>query len=188
MIQATQLRKGMAVIFEGQIYKIMALQHITPGNWRGMVQAKMRNLHTGSQLEHRFRSEDRVEKAQLDGAEMEFLYSDGSDYHFMNTETYEQVSMSEEQLGDNVYFLIPNIKLVVEMFEKRPIGIEPPLTVDLKVVETEPSIKGAAQGNVTKPAKLETGLTVQVPMFIQEGELITVDTTELKYLSRAKSA
>lgn len=188
MIQATQLRRGMAVLFEGQLYKVMALQHITPGNWRGMVQAKLRNLKTGNQMEHRFRSEDRVEKALLEGHEMEYLYHDGADYHFMNTESYEQITMDEETLGDNVYFLIPNIKFTVEMYEKRPIGIEPPLTVDLKVMETEPVMKSAAQGNVTKPAKLETGLTIQVPMFIQEGEVITVDTTELAYISRARQS
>lgn len=186
MIQATQLRKGNAILFEGQLYKILELQHITPGNWRGMVQAKLRNLKSGNQLEHRFRSEDRVEKAQLDGVEMEYLYQDGADYHFMNTETYEQITMSEEQLGDNVYFLIPNVKFKVEMYEKQPIGIEPPIKMDLKIIETEPTMKGVAQGNVTKPAKLETGLTIQVPMFIQDGETITVDTTELKYISRAK--
>lgn len=186
MIQATQLRRGNAILFEGQLYKIMELQHITPGNWRGMVQAKLRNLKTGNQLEHRFRSEDRVEKAMLDGVEMEYLYHDGSDYHFMNTESYEQSTISEEQLGDNVYFLIPNVKFKVELYEAVPIGIEPPLTVDLKIIETEPTLKGAAQGNSTKPAKLETGLTIQVPMFIQDGEVITVDTTELKYVSRAK--
>ena len=186
MIQATQLRKGMTIVHEGQLYKIMTIQHITPGNWRGMVQVKMRNLKTGNQLDHRFRSEDRVDKAQMDGVEMEYLYHDGTDYHFMNTETYEQITISEEQLGDNVYFLIPNVHLTVDFYEKQPIGIEPPPSVNMKVMETEPTMKGVAQGNVTKPAKLETGLTIQVPMFIMEGEIITVDTTELKYLSRAK--
>jgi len=186
MIQATQMRKGMVILHEGQLYRIMALQHITPGNWRGMVQAKMRNIKTGTQLEHRFRSEDRVEKAMLEGTEMEYLYGDATGYHFMNTETYEQIVLTEEQLGDNVEFLVPNIRFTVEMYEKEPLGIEPPLTVDLKVLETEPVIKGAAQGNVTKPAKLETGLVIQVPMFVQEGDTITVDTTEVKYLSRTK--
>lgn len=186
MIQATQLKKGMAILHEGVLYKVLALQHLTPGNWRGMVQCKLRNLKSGNQLEHRFRSEDRVEKAMLEGVEMEYLYSDTSGFHFMNTENYEQIALSEEEMGDNVYFLIPSVKFTVDLYEGRPIGIEPPLTVDLKVLETEPTMKGVAQGNVTKPAKLETGLVLQVPMFITEGEVITVDTTEAKYLSRAK--
>jgi elongation factor P len=176
----------MCIKHNNDLYRIVATQHITPGNWRGMVQAKIRNLKTGSISEHRFRSEDRVERAILDEAEMEYLYRDGDMYHFMNGETYEQVGLSEEVLGDAVPYLIPNIKLKVEMYEGRPVGIELPLTVELKVIETEPAIKGATVSNQNKPAKMETGLVVNVPPFIAEGDLIKIDTASGAYIERAK--
>lgn len=184
MIQATQLKKGMCIKHENDLYRVVSTQHITPGNWRGMVQAKIRSLKTGSIIEHRFRSEDRVERAFLDETEMEFLYQDGDMYHFMNNETFEQIGLSAEVLGDAVPYLIPNVKLKIEMYEGRPVGIDPPLAVDMRVVETEPAIKGASVSNVGKPAKLETGLVVQVPPFINQGDVIKVDTATGSYLER----
>jgi elongation factor P len=151
-----------------------------------MVQTKIRNLKTGAIIEHRFRSEDRVERAILDETEMEFLYQDGDMYHFMNNETFEQIALSEEVLGEAVPYLFPNIKLKIEMYEGRPVGIELPLTVELKVVETEPAIKGASVSNQNKPARMETGLVVQVPPFISEGDLIKIDTGTGAYIERAK--
>jgi elongation factor P len=186
MIQATQLKRGMCIKHDNGLFRVVATQHITPGNWRGMVQAKIRNLKTGAISEHRFRSEDRVERAILDESEMEFLYQDGDMYHFMNNESFEQLALSQEVLGDAVQYLIPNIKLSVEMYEDKPVGIELPLTVEMKVVETEPAIKGASVSNVGKPAKMETGLTVQVPAFISEGELIRIDTATGAYIERVK--
>jgi elongation factor P len=186
MIQATQLKRGMCIKHDNDLYRIVATQHITPGNWRGMVQAKIRSLRTGSIVEHRFRSEDRVERAILDETEMEFLYQDGDMYHFMNSESFEQMGLSDEVLGDAVKYLIPNIRLKVEMYEGKPVGIELPLTVDLKVVETEPAIKGASVSNQNKPATTETGLVVQVPPFISEGDVVKVDTGTGAYVERAK--
>ena len=186
MIPATQLRAGMAIVHEGNLCRVMKVQHITPGNWRGMVQVKLRNLKTGNSLEYRFRSEDRVERASLEQHEVEFLYKDGDGFHFMNTETYEQFALTGDLLGDNVYYLIPNIKIQMEFNEGNPVGIDLPLTVDLKVVATDPGLKGATATNSGKPATLETGLVVQVPQFISEGETIRVDTAEGKYLERAK--
>ena len=186
MIQATQLKRGMCIKHDNELYRLVSAQHITPGNWRGMVQAKIRNLKTGAISEHRFRSEDRVERAILDETEMEFLYQDGDMYHFMNNETFEQIALSDEVLGEAVNFLIPNIRLQIEMYEDRPVGIELPLTVDLKVVETEPAIKGASVSNQNKPAKMETGLVVQVPPFIAEGDTIRIDTATSGYIERAK--
>jgi elongation factor P len=186
MIQATQLKRGMCIKHENDLYRVVATQHITPGNWRGMVQAKIRHLKSGSIVEHRFRSEDRVERAILDETDMEFLYRDGDMYHFMNSESFEQIGLSEEVLGDAVLYLIPNIRLKVELYEGRPVGIELPLTVDMTVVETEPAIKGATVSNVGKPAKMETGLVVQVPPFISEGDRIRVDTATSAYVERAK--
>jgi elongation factor P len=146
---------------------------------------KMRNFRTGTMVEHRFSSEDKVEKASLDEQEMEFLYDDGEYYYFMNTETYEQMHLLKDLLGDATNFLTPNLKVNVEFYEGKPISVELPASVDLTVVETEPSLKGATVSNVTKPAKLETGLVVQVPPFIAEGEKIRVSTSESAYLDRA---
>ena len=187
MIAATQLRVGMTILFNTEPYRVMTVQHITPGNWRGMVQTKLKHLKTGSTVENRFRSEDKLEKAHLEQHEMEYLYNDGTDYHFMNSETYEQVALSAEILGDNVYYLIPNIKLMVEYYNEAPVGIDPPKVVELKVVDTAPNMKGATVTASQKPATLETGLVVNVPPFIGVGEVIRVDTTEGKYLERAKS-
>jgi elongation factor P len=184
MIQATQLKKGMCIKHANDLYRVVSTQHITPGNWRGMVQTKIRHLKTGSISEHRFRSEDRVERAILDESEMEYLYRDGEMYHFMNNETFEQVGLSSEILGDAVDYLIPNIKLAIEFYEGRPVGIELPLTVEMKVMETEPAIKGASVSNVGKPAKMETGLVVQVPPFINEGDVIRVETATASYIER----
>jgi elongation factor P len=184
MIQATQLKKGMCIKHANDLYRIVQTQHITPGNWRGMVQTKIRNLKTGAISEHRFRSEDRVERAILDETEMEYLYQDGDMYHFMNNETYEQVGLSAEILGEAVDYLIANIKLAIEFYEGRPVGIELPITVEMKVVETEPGIKGASVSNVGKPAKMETGLVVQVPAFINEGDVIRIDTATGSYIER----
>src|SRR5262245_60184834 len=185
MIQATQLKRGMCIKHNGDLYRVVEAQHKTPGNLRGMVQAKIRHLKSGSIIDHRFRSVDMVERAMLDENDMEFLYQDGQMYHFMNNETYEQIGLSDEVLGDAVHYLIPNIRLKVEMWEERPVGIELPQTVDMKVIETEPAIKGASVSNVGKPAKMETGLVVQVPAFISEGDVIRIDTATGAYVERA---
>ena len=161
------------------------MEHRTPGNLRGFVQVKMRKLSSGTMMEHRFSSEDRVERAALEQQEMEYLYDDGEYFYFMNIETFEQLHLLKDLLGDATNFLIPNLKVAVEFYEGKPISVELPPSVDLTVVETEPGIKGASVSNVTKPAKLETGLVVQVPPFINEGEKIRVSTSDLAYLERA---
>lgn len=186
MIQATQLRAGMAILHDGNLCRVLSVHHLTPGNWRGMVQAKLRNIKSGNSFEHRFRSEDRLEKADLEEHEMEFLYASGAEYHFMNTETYEQVAIQGDDLGTAVHYLTPNIKVMVEFYEQRPVGVELPVTVDLKVTDTPPGMKGATASNSGKPATLETGLQVTVPQFIEVGEVVRVDTAEGKYLERAK--
>src|SRR5712675_1056675 len=185
MISSTQMRPGMVVKFNNDLFSVFSVAHRTPGNLRGFVQAKMRNLRTGTMIEHRFSSEDKVEKAALEQHEMEYLYDDGEFYYFMNTETYEQMHLTRDFLGDATNFLIPNLKVEIEFYEGAPMGIELPPTVDLKVIETEPGLKGATVSNVTKPAKTETGLVVQVPPFINEGEKIRVSTSESAYMERA---
>ncbi len=187
MIQATQLRVGMTILYNNEPYRVLTVQHITPGNWRGMVQTKLRNLKTGSAVENRFRSEDKLDRASLEQHEMEYLYNDGADYHFMNSETYEQTSLSADVLGDNVHYLVPNIRFMVEYYNGTPVGVEPPKVVELKVVDTTPNMRGATVTATQKPATLETGLVVNVPSFINVGEVIRVDTTEGKYLERAKA-
>lgn len=186
MIQATQLRRGMSIKHEDELFRVLETTHLTPGNKRGMVQASMRNLRTGAIFEHRFRSDDRIERAILDDTEMEFLYRDGAIYHFMNNETFEQMALSDEVLGDAVPYLIPNIRLRVEMYGEQPVGIALPQTVDMAVAETEPAIKGASVSNQNKRAELETGLVVQVPPFVSEGDVIKVDTSSGSYVERVK--
>jgi len=185
-MSATQLRPGNVIKHDGDLFSVFSVVHRTPGNLRAFVQAKLRNLRTGSMIEHRFRSQDTVEQAILDEMEMQFLYRDGDSFHFMNTENYDQIQLQADVLGDSASYLLPEGMIKVEFYEGKPVGIELPATVDLLVVETEPGLKSATASNVTKPAKLETGLIVQVPPFINEGEKIRVDTTEGKYIERAK--
>jgi elongation factor P len=185
MLSATQLRPGMVIKFNNELYSVFSMTHRTPGNLRGFVQAKMRSLRTGSMTEHRFSSEDKVEKAQMDEHEMEYLYDDGKYFYFMNIENYEQMHLTKELLGDATDYLIPQLKVTVEFYEGKPISVELPPTVEMTVVETEPGLKGATVSNVTKPAKMETGLVVQVPPFISEGEKIRVNTSEGTYQERA---
>lgn len=175
----------MVIKFNNELFSVFKMEHRTPGNLRGFVQVKMRNLRSGSQIEHRFSSEDRVEKAMLDEHEMEYLYDDGDYYYFMNTENYEQMHFTKDTLGDSVNYLVPQLKVTVEFYEGKPISVELPPSVDLTVVETEPGLKGATVSNVTKPAKMETGLMVQVPPFINQGEKIRVSTSEGTYQERA---
>lgn len=185
MIAATQMRPGMVIKFNNELYSIFSVNHRTPGNLRGFVQAKMRSLRTGSMTEHRFSSEDRVEKALLEEVEMEYLYDDGEYFYFMNTQNYEQMHLTRDILGGATDYLIAQLRVHVEFYEGKPMSVELPPTVDMTVVETEPGIKGASVSNVTKPAKMETGLVVQVPPFIVEGEKIRVSTAEGTYQERA---
>ena len=185
MLSATQIRPGMVIKFNNELYSIFAMTHRTPGNLRGFVQVRMRSLRTGSMNEHRFSTDDKVEKAILEEQEMEFLYQDGDYYYFMNIETYDQIHLTKELLGDATDYLTANLKVSVEFYEGKPMSVELPPTVDLTVVETEPGLKGATVSNVTKPAKMETGLMVLVPPFINEGEKIRVNTTEGTYQERA---
>jgi elongation factor P len=182
---ATQLRKGMIVKIDNNLYRIFDRQHVTPGNLRGFVRVKMRNSKNGSMAEEKFRSEDIVERVSLEQKDMQFLYNDGDGYHFMDTESYEQVQLSAEILGEAVGFLKPEMSIHIEFYGEQPVGIELPQTVDLKVIETTPGIKGATATNQLKPATLETGVVVQVPPFINEGDVIRVNTETGEYQTRA---
>jgi elongation factor P len=182
---ATQMRPGMIIKFNNELHTVFAVEHRTPGNLRAFIQAKLRNLRTGSMFEHRFRSPDPIERVIVDEVTMEFLYSDGDDYYFMDTTTYEQTNLKRETIGDAVEYLTSNLQITVSIIDGVPVGIDLPQIVELTVIETEPGLKSATASSVTKPARLETGLMVNVPAFINEGEKIRVDTAEGVYLSRA---
>ena len=186
MIQATQLRRGNVIRMGKDLFRVVDFQHLTPGKGRGHMQTKLKNLRSGAIIEHRFRSDDSVEKAVLDKKQMEYLYSEGDNHFFMDTETYEQIHFTTELLGDSMRYLNPNSTIEVEFHGDNAVGIALPPTVDLKVVETEPGMPSATVSNVQKPATTETGLVVPVPHFISEGETIRVDTTDGKYVERVR--
>jgi elongation factor P len=185
-MNANDLRPGMVIRHNDELFSIHKAEHRTPGNLRAFVQARMRNLRTGALIDHRFRSTDAVERAILDETEMQYLYSDGDSYFFMNTANYEQIHLHKDVVGDRAQYMVPDVMIKVVFFEGNPVDVQLPATVDLKVVETEPGMKGASATNVTKPAKMETGLIVQVPPFINEGEVIRIDTADGAYLERSK--
>ena len=185
-ITATQIRRGMVIVFEGQPCKVVEFRHHTPGNLRAMIQTKLRNIRTGSSFEHRFRSADTVERAAMEQHEMEYLYSDGSHHHFMNTETFDQVALSGDELGEAAQWLAPGLKIQAEFYEGEAIGIDLPPSLELAVTRTEPTMKGATVSNVNKPATLENGVTITVPPFINQGDRIRVDPIEGRYIERAK--
>lgn len=186
-IGSTEVRKGMVVMYEGELQLVIGTYHHTPGNLRAVIQIKMRNLKTGNSKEIRFGSGDKLEIAIIESVDMEYLYAEGDTFVFMNQTNYEQVSLHKDLLGEDVQWLKENMVCKVEFYEGRAIAIQVPFTVELKVVDTEPSLKGATVTNVYKPAKLETGATVPVPPFIEKGETIRVDTRESKYLERVNT-
>ena len=185
MLKATQLRPGMIIRFEGELYTIFSTEHRTPGNKRGSMQTKMRSLRTGSIIDYRFRAEEFLERAIMDEVEFQFLYKEGEDFHFMNTQSYEQMSLSGDVLGEAAYYLIGDMNVKIEFYEGKAMGVALPDTVDLKVIDTEPTLQKATASAVMKPAKLETGLTIQVPPFVNNGDTVKVDTSEARYVQRA---
>jgi elongation factor P len=175
----------MLIKLEQDLFRILELQHVTPGNLRGFVRVKLRNIRNGTQSDQRLRSEDTIERATLDEREMQYLYQDGTDYYFMDTSTFEQIHISDEALGESVSYLKAEMTIQVEFYGSEPVGIELPATVDLQVTDTAPGIKGATASAQVKPATLETGLVVQVPPFVNPGDMIRVSTETGEYLSRA---
>ena len=183
---ANDIRKGMVILFEGTPCRVMEFRHHTPGNLRAMVQTRLRNLLTGNSFEHRFRSNDTLDRIVLEQHDMEYLYSDGSHHHFMNTENYKQVSLTEDELGDAVPWLMPGLKIQVEFYNETPIGVQLPASMELTITDTEPVMKGATASNSNKPATLENGVTLYVPSFMTVGEKIRVNPSESKYMERVK--
>lgn len=185
-IKATQIRKGMILIYNGDLHVVTSMLHFTPGKGQAGVQTKMKNLKTGNNAENRFRSDETVDKANLETRKMEYLYEDGHNFYFMDQQTYDQIPISGEMIGDSRYYLLSNTLCDVSFFEEKPLSVELPLTIDLKVIETSPYLKTATVTSSYKPATLETGLVVQVPQFIEEGEILRIDTKEGTYIERAK--
>ena len=185
-VPATQIRKGMVIVFEGDPCRVIDFRHHTPGNLRAMVQTKMRNLRTGSNFEHRFRADDSIDKASMETHELEFLYQGGDTYHFMNLENYDQIELGTEALGDNAPWMVPNMKIIAEYYDGRPIAIELPQYLTFEIVDTSPVMKTATKTSSYKPAKLENGVTINVPEFIGTGERVRVNPTTGEYLDRAK--
>lgn len=184
-LQATRVKKGMLIKIENELFRVLDFQHVTPGNLRGFVRVKFRNIRNGTLLDQKLRSEDMIERASLEEKQMQYLYRDGDDFYFMDTSSYEQISMTSEVLGDNTLYLKPEMTISVEFYGDDPVGIELPPQVDLKVIETTPGIKGATASNQVKPAKCETGVMVNVPPFVNEGDVIRVNTETGEYLGRA---
>ncbi len=184
-IPATQMRPGMVIKHNEKLHSVFAVEHRTPGNLRAFIQAKLRNLESGAMFEHRFRSGDAIERVIVDEVQMEYLYNDGDEYIFMDMNNFEQTTLGRDILGDAVEYLLPNIKVDISFIDGKAVGIELPNVVEMTIVQTEPGIRSATASSVTKPAKTETGLIVQVPAFINEGEKIRIDTAEGAYMSRA---
>jgi elongation factor P len=185
-MKATLLRAGMIIKHEGDLFAVYSVDHRTPGNKRAAMQTKMRNLRTGSMIDYRFRAEDSIDKVTVDEIDFEYLYSDGEGHHFMNTENYEQMALQNDIVGDSKDYLIANMPVKIEYYDGKAIGVLLPDTVDLTVVETEPSIQKATASAVMKPAKLETGLVINVPPFVGTGDKVRVDTSEGRYMQRVQ--
>ena len=184
-IQATRVKKGMLIKIDNDLFRVLELQHVTPGNLRGFVRVKFRNIRNGSLADQKLRSEDTVERATLDERQMQYLYQDGDDYYFMDTKNYEQTYISEKILGEAKNFLKENINANILFYNGKAIGVSLPNSVDLKVVKCDPGVRGDTVSNVTKAATLETGAVVQVPLFVNPGDRIKGDTRERRYISRA---
>src|SRR6202521_915001 len=185
-VKATQLRPGMVIQHEGQLFTVFSTDHRTPGNKRGSMQTRLKNLRNGIMIDYRFRAEEFVDRAILDEIEFEYLYKEGDEFHFMNTETYEQMQMTRDELGETVNYLIPNTVVKIEFFEEKAMGGDLPAPREMKVVQTEPTLQKATASAVMKPATLETGLVVNVPPFVNAGDRIRVDTSEARYVQRVE--
>ncbi|HEY2431056.1 MAG TPA: elongation factor P [Vicinamibacterales bacterium] len=180
-IQATRMKRGMLIKMGNDLYRVLDLTHFTPGNKRGFVQARMRNIRNGQQADNKFRAEEDVERAILDERQMQYLYRDGDSFHFMETTTYEQIHLDAEVLGDNASYILPEMVIAMEFYGEEPVGIELPISVDLKVVDTTPAINRATASAQVKPATLETGLVVNVPAHVNIGDVIRVGTEDGEY-------
>lgn len=184
MVSTNDLRTGLTIEWDGQIWTVVDFQHVKPGKGAAFVRVKLRNIVTGSTIENAFNAGEKLARAQIDFRKMQYLYESDGQYFFMDQENYEQLSLSPEALGDALKYLKENMEIGVQQYQGKVVGIEIPNFVELTIVETDPGLRGDTQSGGTKPAKLETGAVIQVPLFVQEGEKIRVDTRTNKYLER----
>lgn len=186
MVQAGDFKNGLTIAIDGVVHQIMEFQHVKPGKGPAFVRVKIKNLKKGSIVEKTFRPEEKFERAHIDHQDMQYLYNDGEYYHFMDNASFEQIALSDEEVGTSLKFIRENESVKMMMHNGKVIGIEPPLNVELEVTETEPGHRGdTAQGGATKPAIVETGARVNVPLFIDQGEIIKIDTRTGDYVGRA---
>ena len=183
-IQATQLKVGMVIMHNSKPHRVTNVLHVTPGNWRGMVQTRLVNIESGTNTEHRFRSEDRVDQATMEQHKLQFSYRAGDEFHFMNVETYEMMMLEKDVLGDAVFYLVDGMEIQALYFQGRVVGIDIPFFVELTVTETQPSMKGATAAASPKPAILETGLEIKVPQYIETGDRVKIDTRTDAFIER----
>ncbi|VBB06014.1 elongation factor p signature [Lucifera butyrica] len=185
MISTNDFRTGVTVEIDGDVWQVVDFQHVKPGKGAAFVRAKMKNARTGAVIERTFNAGEKLPKAHVDRRDMQYLYESDQMYNFMDTETYEQIALNEDQLGDAKKFLKENMNIAVMFFQGAVIGVELPYSVELTVIETDPGIRGDTATGGTKPAKLETGYTVKVPLFINIGDVLRVDTRTGEYIERA---
>ncbi|MGB4249672.1 MAG: elongation factor P [Limnochordia bacterium] len=185
MISVNDLRTGLTIEVDGEIYSVVEFLHVKPGKGAAFVRTKLKNLRSGNTVEKTFRAGEKVARAHIELKDMQFMYSTGDDYFFMDMETYDQISLTKDDLGDAPKYLIENMTIGIQFYQGQPVGVELPTTVVLEVVHTEPGFKGDTAQGATKPATLQTGITVQVPLFVEQGDMVKVDTRTGEYLSRA---
>jgi elongation factor P len=186
MYETSDIRKGLKIIMEGVPFEVTYFQFVKPGKGQAFTRTKLRNMITGTTFERTFKSGERLEKADLEEREMQYLYPEDGFYVFMDTATYDQLRVTEEQMGDNKYYVSDSLMCQVLLFNEKPIGITPPTFVEFQIISTEPGFKGDTSGNTTKPAKIATGLEIAVPLFINEGEWVKIDTRTGEYSERVK--
>ena len=185
-IPATQIKNGMVLLHNDKPHKVVTKQHVTPGKGNAVVQAQVQNLETGAIFQIRFRSAEQVEPVRLESTELQFSYQQGEDYVFMNTKTYDQLEMSEDQLGDAKNYLVENMEVQVQIWSGKPISVEVPNFVELEITQCDPGVRGDTVSGATKPATMSTGYVVQVPLFVEQGETIRIDTRTGEYMDRVK--
>lgn len=184
MVEAGDFRKGLTIEYDGQIFQVIEFLHVKPGKGAAFVRTKLKNIKTGAVIEKTFRPDERMPLAHIERREMQYLYNDGELYYFMDTQTYEQIALNQEMVGDALKFVKENMTVTILSHNGSVFGVEPPRFVELEVIDTEPGFKGDTQTGATKPAKVETGAVIQVPLFINIGDKIKIDTSTEEYLSR----
>lgn len=185
MISVNDFKNGLTIQVDGELWRVVEFQHVKPGKGSAFVRSKLKNLRNGGVQEKTFRAGEKVEQAQIDRKKMQYLYADGDNYVFMDTETYEQLELPGARIQDELKYLKENMVVSIIMFGSETLGVELPNTVNLEVKETEPGIRGDTSSGGSKPATMETGLVVQVPFFVNEGDILTINTADGTYISRA---